>query len=164
MTPKVERPAVGTILALASTEISARKEPCTDQRIALWIRMSWPARSCAQHQFFQQSLFRRQYAAVRLAVDYGHRRDGPNSIQPRRCPVTPVRSVKGHEAQFPSATLSARYRFGQVTFAGRRATSETRRFRTLAEVGAAEKFDTVEPTRHSERCANCGRSDGRAGR
>jgi hypothetical protein len=31
MTPKVERPAVGTILALASTEISARKEPCTDQ-------------------------------------------------------------------------------------------------------------------------------------
>jgi hypothetical protein len=43
---------------------------------------------------------------------------------------------KGHEAQFPSATLSARYRFGQATFAGTRATSETRRFRTMADLAA----------------------------
>jgi len=31
----------------------------------------------------------------------------------------------GHEAQFPPPEPSARYRFGQATFAGRVATSET---------------------------------------
>jgi hypothetical protein len=36
--------------------------------------------------------------------------------RPRRCAVTPARSVQGHEGQFPAPGLGARCRFGEATF------------------------------------------------
>jgi len=42
-----------------------------------------------------------------------------------KLPASPAKFGLGHEAQFPPPEPSARYRFGQATFAGRVATSET---------------------------------------
>jgi hypothetical protein len=56
------------------------------------------------------------------------RRD-PTDSMPAALRVTGL----GHEDAFPQPRLSARYRFSQGTFAGTRATGETRRYQPFAE-------------------------------
>jgi len=54
------------------------------------------------------------------------------STQLGRLATTQAASLMGHEDAFPRPRLSARCGFGQGTFAGTRATGETRRFRSFA--------------------------------
>ncbi|MGA7862683.1 MAG: hypothetical protein WCA23_01585, partial [Stellaceae bacterium] len=54
-----------------------------------------------------------------LAAD-GHCGERQKSTHLRRSPIAPARSPRGQQHQFPPPEASARYRFGQRTFAGTR--------------------------------------------
>jgi hypothetical protein len=68
-------------------------------------------------------------------------REGPQSTRPRRCSLAPARSVKGHEARFPTPRLSAGFGFRKETIAGirrhgRGAPTPDLRARALERVGS----------------------------